>query len=128
MKIDPIIAVKDVEQSAKWYQAVFQWVSIHGGSQFDVLTSKQNEVMLCLHKWGEHDHPTMQHSNMNGGNGLILYFRIENLDQIREKLRSINYTIENEIEVSANSHKREFSFRDPDGYYITMADFHKYRG
>jgi len=37
IKIDPIIAVKDVEASSKWYQSVFGYRSMHGGKEFDIL-------------------------------------------------------------------------------------------
>lgn len=62
--------------------------------------------MLCLHIWGEHDHPTMQTSNMQGGNGLILYFRIENMNQAKENLRTMNNKIEREIEISPTFSKK----------------------
>ncbi len=127
-KLDPIIAVNDVETSSKWYQSVFHFRSKHGGKEFDILVDSNNKVMLCLHKWGEHDHPTMQTSNMHGGNGLILYFRTENIEQIRESLRTINHEVEREIELSPNSRRKEFSFRDLDGYYITIAEYHEYEG
>jgi catechol-2,3-dioxygenase len=58
IKIDPIIAVKDVEASSKWYQSVLGCRSMHGGKEFDILISENDEVLLCLHKWGEHGHPT----------------------------------------------------------------------
>lgn len=127
-KLDTIIAVKDVETSSKWYQTVFGCKSMHGGNEFDILTDKNDDVLLCLHKWGEHDHPTMQTSNMTTGNGLILYFRTENMEQIRENLRTIDYNVEEEIQLSPNSRRNEFSLRDPDGYYITIAEFHNYEG
>ncbi|MDY7396671.1 glyoxalase [Aureibaculum sp. 2210JD6-5] len=126
IKIDPIIAVKDVVKSSKWYQSVFRLRSIHGGNEFDILADKNGDVLLCLHKWGEHDHPTMQSSNMQGGNGMILYFRTDNIEQIRENLRTINNEVEQEIELSPNSRRKEFSFRDLDGYYITIAEYHEY--
>lgn len=128
MKVDPIIAVKDVEASSKWYQSVFGVRSMHGGKEFDILIDKNDEVLLCLHKWGEHGHPTMQTSNMLPGNGLILYFRMDNMEQIRENLRNMNYGVEEEIKLSPNSRRKEFSFREPDGYYITIAEFHQYEG
>ena len=62
MKVDPIIAVKNVEESSAWYQAVFDCSSMHGGNNFDVLVAKDGAVFICLHKWGEHDHPTMKKS------------------------------------------------------------------
>ena len=58
IRLDPIIAVNNVETSSKWYQSVFNFSSKHGGKEFDMLVNKGDEVMLCLHKWGEHDHPT----------------------------------------------------------------------
>lgn len=127
-QLDPIIAVKKVETSSKWYQTVFGCRSKHGGNEFDVLVDENDDVLLCLHKWGAHNHPTMQTSNMTPGNGLILYFRTEDIEPIRERLRSMNYAVEQEIYLSPNSHRKEFSFRDPDGYYITIAEFHKYQG
>jgi hypothetical protein len=52
-KIDPIIAVKNVEASSKWYQSVFGCRSMHGGKEFDVLVSDNDHILICLHK-GEH--------------------------------------------------------------------------
>jgi len=128
MKIDPIIAVRDVEESSKWYQSVFACNSMHGGEEFDVLVSKEREVMLCLHKWGEHDHPTMKNPDLISGNGLILYFRTENMEEIRANLKKMDYAVEREIQSNPNSQQREFSVIDPNGYYLTVSEFHKFGG
>ncbi|WP_373517377.1 VOC family protein [Pricia sp.] len=125
-KIDPIIAVKDVEASSKWYRSVFGCRSMHGGNEFDILVSKNDEVLLCLHKWGAHDHPTMTNPSVTPGNGLILYFRTENMDIIRQNVKKIDGSIEKDIHINPNSTKKEFSLRDPDGYYLTITEFHKY--
>ncbi len=127
-KIDPIIAVKDVEVSSKWYQSVFGCRSMHGGKEFDVLLSENDDVLICLHKWGEHAHPTMTNSNITPGNGLILYFRTENMNAIRQNVEKIGGTIEEDIHLNPNSTKKEFSIRDLDGYYLTITEFHKYEG
>ncbi|MEM8969750.1 MAG: VOC family protein [Bacteroidota bacterium] len=128
IKADPIIAVKDVEASSKWYQSVFGCRSAHGGNEFDMLVSENNDVLLCLHKWGAHNHPTMKSTDRDAGNGLILYFRTENMEQIRENLRKMEYDVEVDIQMSSNSRRKEFSLRDPDGYYLTIAEFHQYEG
>jgi len=70
----------------------------------------------------------MQTFNITIVDELIFYFRTENLELIREKLRSMDHKVEREIKLSPNSHRKEFSLRDPDGYYITIAEFHKYMG
>lgn len=127
-KIDPIIAVKDVEASSKWYQSVFNWKSMHGGKRFDVLVSENDEIIICLHQWGEDDHPTMTNPNIAPGNGLILYFRTENMPVIRQNVEKMGWAIEEDIHLNPNSTKMEFSLRDPDGYYLTITEFHRYEG
>ena len=128
MKVDPIIAVKNVEESSKWYQEVFDCKSMHGGSEFDILTTKDGEVFICLHKWGEHDHPTMKSPGPSSGNGLILYFRTANMKEIRQNIERMDYPVEEDIRLNPNSHKEEFSIKDPDGYYLTISEFHQYQG
>ena len=127
-KLDPIIAVKDVEASSKWYQSVFGCRSMHGGKEFDILVSENDEILICLHKWGEHRHPTMTNQNITPGNGLILYFRTENMNAIRENVEKTGGVIAEDIHLNPNSTKKEFSLRDPDGYYLTITEFHKYVG
>ena len=127
-KIDPIIAVRDVDVSSKWYRSVFGCRRIHGGNDFAVLVSENDEILICLHKWGEHQHPTMTNPNITPGNGLILYFRTENMDIIRQNVEKIGAQVEEDIHLNPNSTKMEFSLRDPDGYYLTITEFHKYEG
>ena len=127
-KLDPIIAVKDVEASTQWYQRIFSFRRGHGGDKFCVLIAEDNNIILCLHKWEEHDHPTMSNPNLPTGNGLILYFRTENMNSIYQNAIKAGCIIEEEIHMNPNSLKQEFSFRDPDGYFLTVTEFHKYEG
>jgi predicted enzyme related to lactoylglutathione lyase len=126
-KLDPIIAVKDIPASSKWYQSVFNWKSLHGGNRFDILV-ENDEVVLCLHQWEEDEHPTMTNPDITPGNGLILYFRTENMHTIRQNAEKLGCVIEEDVHQNPNSLKMEFSLRDPDGYYLTVSEFHGYDG
>ena len=126
MKIDPILAVSNVPETSNWYQSVFGCRSIHGGDEFDVLVNKDDEVLICLHKWNAHDHPTMKNKELTAGNGLILYFRTKNMNEVWQNLVELGYDVEKEIQLNPNSGKREFSLRDPNGYYLTISEFHKF--
>ena len=128
IKIDPIIAVSDVEASSNWYQTIFGCRSMHGGKEFDILVTENDAVLICLHKWGEHGHPTMANSGIVPGNGLILYFRTDNMHNIRQNVNKTGSSIAEEIHLNPNSTKMEFSLRDPDGYYLTITEFHTYEG
>lgn len=127
-KLDPIIAVKDVNASSDWYEAVFVCKRIHGGNDFAVLEDENGEILICLHKWGEHNHPTMTDAGIRPGNGLILYYKTDNMELIRTNLKNMNYPVEEEIHRNPNSNKIEFSVKDPDGYYLTITEYHKYEG
>ncbi|MEO8824161.1 MAG: VOC family protein [Ginsengibacter sp.] len=127
-KLDPIIAVKDVEASAEWYGKIFGCKRMHGGDEFVVLVTEKNEVLICLHKWGEHEHATMKNPDITPGNGLILYFKTNNMDEIRQDAEKAGWPIEEELHLNHNSNKMEFSFYDPDGYFWIITEYHNYEG
>ena len=126
IQLDPIIAVNDVEASSKWYEQVFEFSRKHEGENFAVLLSKEHEIQLCLHKWGEHQHPTMNIRSVTPGNGLILYFRTDDIHKVRNNFHIAGGIVEEEIHLNLNSLQQEFSIKDPDGYYLTVSEFHEY--
>ena len=128
IRVDPIIAVKDVDSSSNWYEEVFGFKRNHGGDNFSVLLSEDDEIILCLHKWEEHNHPTMMNPNIPAGNGLLLYFRTHNMLLIYQNAIAAGSPIEEEVHLNSNSLRQEFSIRDPDGYYLTVTEFHEYEG
>lgn len=127
-KLDPIIAVKNVEASSEWYGKIFGCKRMHGGDEFAVLVLENDEVLICLHKWGEHEHPTMKNPDITPGNGLILYFKTGNMDEIRHNAEKAGWPIEEELHLNPNSNKMEFSFYDPDGYFWIITEYHNYEG
>lgn len=82
IKSEPIIGVQDVERSSEWYQQLLGCKSNHGGATFEILTDINGETFLCLHKWGEHEHPTLSNPKVQPGNGLILYLKVNDLNQV----------------------------------------------
>lgn len=127
-RLDPIIAVKDIVASTKWYQKILGLNSNHRGDHFSVLVSDDNEIMLCLHKWEEHNHPTMTDQNIKPGNGLLLYFRTDNMINIHQNALEASCVIAEDIHLNTNSLRREFSLLDPDGYFLTVSEYHSYEG
>lgn len=93
-----------------------------------MLESEDDEIFLCIYKWGEHEDPTISEPSNMAGNGLILYFRTKNMNQFRQNVEKIGYAVEKDVRQNPNSRKLEFSLRDPDGYYLTISEFHKFEG
>ncbi len=126
MKIDPIIAVHKLPESAQWYQDLFGWQKSHGGEEIHVLTGEEGSVMLCLHKWGEPQHPSLLDPSIRPGNGLILYIRTHKIFEIHENAQKLGLKIEQALSTNPNSQMKEFSLRDPDGYFLTVTEHHTY--
>ncbi len=121
VRTEIIIAVKDVPKSSEFYQSLLNCKSGHGGETFEILTHG-HVVILCLHKWGAHEHPTMLNPETAVGNGLILFFRIDHLTEIFQNAKKLHAGIEKEIHYNANSFKNQFTLRDPDNYYLIISE------
>lgn len=116
-----IIGVKDVIKSSEWYQKLLNCKSNHGGEKFEVLVDEDETVILCLHKWGEHNHPTLSNSNIKPGNGLILYLRVDDLKKVWINAQKLNAAIEEPPHLNENSGKEQFTLRDLDEYYLMVS-------
>jgi hypothetical protein len=121
-RLETIIAVKDVAKSSKWYQNLLNLRSNHGGDSFEMLADNNGAVILCLHRWDEHDHPTMKDPSINVGNGLILYFRVSDLKEVWDKATILNLDIEQEPHLNNNSGQQQFTLRDLDNYYLIISE------
>ena len=121
IRSEPIIAVKNVPESSQFYQNLLGCDSAHGGATFEMLTN-ENVVVLCLHKWGEHEHPTLSNPEKGIGNGLILFFRVDNLDLVFQNAKKLNANIERAIHYNKNSLRNQFILRDLDGYYLIISE------
>ena len=126
-KVDPIIAVNDVPASAAWYQEVFGCTGMHGGGHFEILLDGIGEVLVCLHQWGTHEHPTMIEP-VQPGNGLILYLRTAHMKEIHENASRSEGAAPSEIYKNPNAGMREFTLRDPDGYFWIVSEAHSFGG
>jgi catechol 2,3-dioxygenase-like lactoylglutathione lyase family enzyme len=121
-RLETIIAVQNVAKSSAWYQALLGLQSLHGGDHFEMLADAHGTVILCLHLWGEHDHPTMSDPTIAIGNGLILYFRVDDLATIWENAVRLQLEIDQPPHQNTNSGQEQFILRDLDGYYIIVSE------
>ena len=117
-----ILGVGDVTASFKWYQSLFgQTESAPAHADFGQLVDSDGTVLLCLHEWGAHEHPTLTSpDHATPGNGLLLFFRVDDFDLAVERARALVARLEEEPHENPNTRTRECSLRDPDGYYVTI--------
>lgn len=118
-----IIGVADVAASFKWYQSLFGLPETSPGhDHFGQILDADGTVLLCLHSWGAHEHPSlMSAEDATPGNGLLLFFRVDDFDMAVPRARALVTRLEEEPHVNPNTGTEEFSLRDPDGYYVTIS-------
>ena len=118
-----IIGVEDVRRSLKWYQKLLGLpMTAPHHDYFGQLIDDDGEVLLCLHSWGEHEHPPLTSpKGAEPGNGLLLFFRVDDHRRSLASARELVEQFEEEPNLNRNTGTMEFSLRDPDGYYVTIS-------
>jgi predicted enzyme related to lactoylglutathione lyase len=118
-----IIGVSDVSSSFKWYQSLFgQPKTPPGHDYFGQILDTDGTVLLCLHQWGTQGHPPlMSPDEASPGNGLLLFFRVDDFGLALKRARALVTRLEEEPHLNPNTRTKEFSLRDLDGYYVTIS-------
>ena len=118
-----IIGVDDVAASFRWYQALFgQAPTAPAHDHFGQIVDADETVLLCLHRWGAHEHPSLMSPDAAApGNGLLLFFRVDDYEMALKRARALVEGFEEEPHLNPNTQTMEFSLRDPDGYYVTIS-------
>ena len=118
-----IIGVSDVPDSFKWYRSLFgQPETPPAHDHFGQIRDTDGTVLLCLHRWGAHEHPSlMSPDRAQPGNGLLLFFRVDDFDMALPRARALVARLEEEPHVNPATGTAELSLRDPDGYYVTIS-------
>jgi catechol 2,3-dioxygenase-like lactoylglutathione lyase family enzyme len=118
-----IIGVADVARSCGWYQSLLGLPRIRPAHDFfGQIVDSDGTVLLCLHQWGAHDHPTLASPDSSGpGNGLLLFFRVDDFDMALPRARALVDELAEQVHVNPSTGTREFALRDPDGYYVMIS-------
>src|SRR6188474_2346005 len=118
-----IVGVKNVARSFRWYQSLLglpETAPAH--DDFGQVVDDDGTVLLCLHEWGAHEHPPLLSPEIaKPGNGLLLFFRIDDFDPALRRARALVDRFEEEPHVNPSTGTMEFSLRDPDGYYVSIS-------
>lgn len=129
MHPQPLIAVTDVEASSRWYQRLLGVRSDHGGPVYERLVWG-DQLVLQLHAFeSDHDHgPIGDRSVLPYGNGVLLWFEVEDFDAVLQRAGEMGVTIvmprhrnPPEAEGSDGPFHWECWMRDPDGYMVVAA-------
>jgi catechol 2,3-dioxygenase-like lactoylglutathione lyase family enzyme len=118
-----IIGVADVARSFTWYQSLFgQPATTPGHDDFGQIVDTDGTILICLHQWGAHGHPPLRSpDHAQPGNGLLLFFRVDDFEDTLSRARTLVAGLEEEPRVNPHTRSSEFALRDPDGYYVMVS-------
>ena len=121
MRPQPLIAVSDVQASSRWYSALLDGVSGHGGDEYERI-ERDGVLLLQLHSRDEgHHHDSIGDPTVPYGNGVLLWFETDDFDAAVDRARALGATVDREPHRNPNAGHREIWLRDPDGFGVVLA-------
>ena len=123
----PVIVVRDVPASSRFYAQILEAESAHGGEQYEQLVSG-GELILQLHHIDVEDHHgSLASRDVSLGNGALLWFEVSDFDAAAQRARDVGAVVERDAHINPNAKQREIWLRDPDGYLVVLAGPSEYR-
>jgi uncharacterized protein YndB with AHSA1/START domain len=118
-----ILGVADVARSTRWYQSLLGLpAAAPAHDHFGQVVDADGTVLLCLHAWGAHEHPSLASPDRAPpGNGLLLFFRVDDFEPALHRVRALGVPLDEAPHLNPNTRTPEFSLRDPDGYHVTIS-------
>jgi hypothetical protein len=124
VEAQPLIAVRDVRASGRWYAELLGADSLPEHSHRDVYDriSRSGRLLLQLHAWDREDHPNLVNADAAPpGHGVVLWFQVDEFDLVVERVRGLRAEIIEEVHINPAPQHREIWLRDPDGYVVVVA-------
>lgn len=124
VQAQPLIAVRNVRASSRWYGELLGADALPEHSHRDLYdrVSSSGRLILQLHAWDEENHPNLINANAAPpGHGVLLWFQVDDFDSVVERARALRAEIIEEPHVNPAPRHREIWLRDIDGYVVVIA-------
>lgn len=124
IKPQPLIAVRDVRASRKWYGHLLEGETLpeHEHRDHYDRIMYRGELILQLHAWDKESHPNLVNADKAPcGHGVLLWFEVSDFDAAVARARSLRAEVVLEPHFNPNPQHREMWLRDPDGYVVVLA-------
>ena len=121
VKSQPLIVVRDVEESSVWYRKLLSCKSGHGGPDYERLMSGNN-LILQLHAIDVHGHDFLgKPPRKSATNGFLLWFEVPNFEAAVARAKKLKAKVLEKAHVNPNAGHWEIWLQDPDGYVVVLA-------
>lgn len=124
VRAQPLIAVRDVRASSRWYRELLAVDALDVEHDHRELYDRlfcDGKLLLQLHAWDAEDHPTLAGADAGPhGHGVLLWFEVDDFDAAVGRARSLGAEVVEEPHVNPAPQHREMWLRDPDGYVVEV--------
>ncbi|HTT05724.1 MAG TPA: VOC family protein [Steroidobacteraceae bacterium] len=124
VEAQPLIAVRNVRASSRWYTELLGADSLPEHPHRDLYEriSCSGRLLLQLHAWDEENHPNLVGADAAPpGHGVLLWFQVDDFDSVVQRARALRADVVEEPHVNPAPGHREIWLRDPDGYVVVCA-------
>jgi catechol 2,3-dioxygenase-like lactoylglutathione lyase family enzyme len=124
VQAQPLIAVRDVRASSRWYAELLAADSLPEHAHRDLYEriSSSGHLILQLHAWDAENHPNLvNRSAAPPGHGVLLWFQVDDFDSVVGRARALSAEVVLEPHFNPAPQHREMWLRDPDGYVVVIA-------
>jgi catechol 2,3-dioxygenase-like lactoylglutathione lyase family enzyme len=124
IQAQPLIAVRDVRASSRWYTELLGAESLpeHGHRDVYDRISSAGQLLLQLHAWDKEHHPNLINADAAPpGHGVLLWFQVTDFDSAVARVRSLGAEIIEEPHFNPGPRHKEIWLRDSDGYVVVVA-------
>lgn len=138
MRPRPLIVVDDVRNSTRFYRELLGAVLGGDGSGHDTGDPPAYDALYdpSVHPGGwasdgmilqihardvEHHHQPLGDIDAPVGNGVILWFEVDDFDDAVDRTRRLGAPILLDVYSNPNSGRRELWLQDPDGYTVVLS-------
>ena len=124
MQAQPLIAVRDVRASSRWYAELLAAGSLAEHKHRDLYDRILcgGEIVLQLHAWDAEEHPNLvKRDAAPVAHGVVLWFQVEDFEAAVERARRLGAEIIAGPMFNPAPRHMELWLRDRDGYVLVIA-------
>jgi catechol 2,3-dioxygenase-like lactoylglutathione lyase family enzyme len=124
VEAQPLIAVRNVRASSRWYAELLGADPLPDHSHRDVYDRiwRAGRLLLQLHAWDAEEHPNLVGADAAPpGHGVLLWFQVDDFDPVVERARRLGAEIIEQPHINPAPRHREIWLRDADGYVVVVA-------
>jgi catechol 2,3-dioxygenase-like lactoylglutathione lyase family enzyme len=121
LRPQPLICVRDVEASSRWYQRLLDGRGDHAGPEYGRIVCG-GRLVLQLHDFDvEHHHGRIGDPDQPLGNGVLILFETDDFEAAMARIAELAPEIVMPRHRNSNAMHWECWVRDPDGYTVVIA-------